>query len=434
MCAPHHHRFTDLAAMLYVVLLLLCVSGVVCDAFTSVRGVSGDISHRTVGRTPTGAYARSLNITSTSQVFTWYSQTPANESEAESAFIIVHGVDRNANTYFRVLNNAWSHARDEGIGSASNNSIRVAPMFFSTTRDRRAYNTSHLAWADFNAWTAGEASTHPRGSGVSSFSVLDAMVRRFSNRRTYPKMKWITFVAHGGGAQMLQRYAVLGMPNPAPARLSVRYVIGDPSSQLYFTPDRPVAVDTTSCPAWNDYRYGTRRYSSDYAALSNRNAADLFRTYAAREVRYIVGLNDTRTDEGDQTCMAHAVGGPKRRNRNLAYWKYINLLAGTGADLRNLPGTFPMLEGKDPQRNVPASTSAGARRFKGAQLRHTLSVVENAGHSATKIYGSVQGRNALFGEQAKSGGGDVPDLAQELVGYTADAKGASNDVPDESDE
>jgi hypothetical protein len=48
-------------------------------------------------------------------------------------------------------------------------------------------------------------------------------------------MKTITFLGHGGGAQVVQRYAVLGRENPAKKRISVRYVVADPSSMLYFT-------------------------------------------------------------------------------------------------------------------------------------------------------------------------------------------------------
>lgn len=399
------------------------------DAFTSVRGTVGDKSLTTLGERPAGAYARQLPVTPTSTIFTWYSETPNDEAQAESAFIIVHGVKRNAGEYWTILNNAWTEARDAALGSASVNSIRVAPLFFSTVEDEGVYNETELAWGDSNAWTAGEGSTCPRCSGVSSFAVLDSLLNRFGNRGAYPKMKYITFVAHGGGAQLLQRYAVMGAPNPDPSRLSVRYIIGDPSSELYFTQDRPVGVDQSSCPLWDDYRYGTKKYSANYGLLNPARAPELFKAYAAKEVRYVVGLDDTKTEEGDQTCMAHAVGGNIRRNRNLAYWKYIHLLSGTTNpdSLKNFPGSFPALEpeqGRTFQNNIPRSSSAELSKFKGATIRHSLTVVEGAGHSAKEVYTSVQGRNALFADQASSGSGTIPDYSQQLVGYTADAAGA----------
>ena len=244
-------------------------------------------------------------------------------------------------------------------------------------------------------------------------------------------MQTITFVAHGGGAQMLQRYAVMGAPNPDLARLSVRYVIGDPSSELYFTQDRPVGVDQESCPTWNDYRYGVNKYTSPYGILNSPRAPALFRSYAAKEVRYVVGLNDTVTTKGDQTCMAHAVGGPLRRNRSLAYWKYIHLLSGSTSPelLRKFPGNFPTLDsvyGDKTQEDVPKSSPRVANRFKGVSIKHSLTVVMGAGHSASKVYGSEAGRNALFADQEESGSGEVPDYSEELVGYTGDAQGAKD--------
>lgn len=433
--------WTLLSSSLFLVLLALSTTHATPtkrDAFTSVRGTVGDKSLTSIGARPAGAYPRPLPVTPTSNIFTWYSKTPHNEADAESAFIIVHGINRNAGTYWSILNNAYSKARDAGIGSARPNSIRVAPLFFSTVEDVGAYNATDLAWGDSNAWTAGEPSTHPRGSGISSFAVLDMLLARFASGVEYPKMKTITFVAHGGGAQMLQRYAVLGAANPDPARLSVRYVVGDPSSQLYFTQDRPVGVDTQSCPLWDTYRYGTQRYTANYGTLNAARAPALFKAYASKEVRYVVGLADTASSKGDQTCMAHAVGGNMRRNRNLAYWKYIHLLAGTDPDqVKQFPGTFPALDakyGETTQRNIPRSSAGVVSRYRGVQIAHSLTVVQGAGHSASKVYSSTEGRNALFADQASSGSGSVPDYSQQLVGYTADAAGAKNYSDDGGDD
>lgn len=437
--------FSLLALLTFVLLSLTTLSSASAsptmlkrDAFTNVRGTRGDKSLSSVGSTPPGAYRLSIPISPTASFFTWYSKTPHDESTAESAFVIIHGVARNANTYFTVLNNAWAKARDASFGSARPNSIRVAPLFFSTQEDRGAYNASQLAWGDSNAWTAGEGSTNPPGSGISSFTVLDTLLDRFANQAQYPKMKTITFVAHGGGAQLLQRYAVMGQFNPDPSRLSVRYVVGDPSSELYFTSDRPVGVDQASCPAWNDYRYGLRSYTAPYGILSPSRAPGLFKSYAAKEVRYVVGLEDTSSSNGDQTCMAHAVGGSIRRNRSLAYWKYIHLLSGASPDsVKNFPGTFPNLDakyGKTSQTNIPTSSKTVANRFKGTTLTHTLTVVPDAGHSAAKVYGSTAGRNALFADQASSGSGSVPNYSNALKGYTADAAGAKDYSSGEDDD
>lgn len=158
-------------------------------------------------------------------------------------------------------------------------------------------------------------------------------------------MKTISFVAHGGGAQLVQRYAVMGNDNPDPSRLSVRYIVGDPSSMLYFTRDRPVAVDTTTCPTFNDFRYGLDNYLTPYPMPFPGNPGALFARYAKREVRYVVGLDDVSTKLGDQQCPGRAAGGAMRKNRSLAYWRYIHLLSGQNvSDTSRFPGRFPALE------------------------------------------------------------------------------------------
>ena len=392
------------------------------DAFTDIRGTSGDASLKSVGSRPGGAYARNFRIGG-GEIFTWHSKTPHDESQAESAFIVIHGVQRNAGTYFTILNNAWAKARDAGIGSASPNSIRVSPLFFSTAEDRGAYNGSTLGWGDSNAYTAGEASTNPPGSGVSSFAVLDFFLDRFTNRSLFPRMKTVTFVAHGGGAQMLQRYAVVGKDNPAGGRVSVRYVVGDASSMLYFTEDRPVGINQGSCPAWNDYRYGVNKYTANYNSVSRGSAPGLFKRYATRDVRYVVGLDDTSSENGDQFCMARGVGGEKRRNRTLAYWKYIHLLAGHGAGgYTKYPGKFPALDptySQTSQSNIPRSSASVISSFRGVRVNHKLALIEGAGHSASQVYGSALGRNALFGDRSIASGGPRPDYSRELDGYTS---------------
>jgi hypothetical protein len=71
------------------------------------------------------------------------------------------------------------------------------------------YSSSELAWGDINAWQAGDVATHPTGTTLSSFDALEALVNTFANSTTYPAMKNITVVGHGGGGQLNQRYAMV---------------------------------------------------------------------------------------------------------------------------------------------------------------------------------------------------------------------------------
>lgn len=64
----------------------------------------------------------------------------------------------------------------KNLESASANAILVSPRFMSTVRNKGAYKDSELAWGDVNAWAAGEASTHPPGVAISTFTVLDSLL------------------------------------------------------------------------------------------------------------------------------------------------------------------------------------------------------------------------------------------------------------------
>ncbi|PWN90820.1 hypothetical protein FA10DRAFT_252457 [Acaromyces ingoldii] len=364
------------------------------DAFVDLRGTDGDTHLTSIGTRPGGAFATNYRL-SKGNLFVWQSKTPHNEADAEAVFIILHGVDRNANTYFTTLNSAYLDARDKGYRYAPENTLRISPLFFSTEHDAPALNASTLAWNDNNGWAGGDGSTHPSGSGMSSFTVFDELVTKFSDASKYPKVKSITLAAHGGGAQVIQRYAVLG--RSARSGVSLRYVVGDPSTMLYFTRDRPVAVDTSSCPRFNDFRYGFSNYYEPYGLADSQ--AGLFKRYAGRDMRYIIGLDDESTTNGDQTCAGRGAGGAVRRDRSLAYWKYIHLLAGYAASsYDSFPGTFPALDSRQKaDSSIPTtSNKATLSAYKNTKIGHKLYQVSGAGHSATEVFESTEGLAALF--------------------------------------
>jgi hypothetical protein len=64
-----------------------------------------------------------------------------------------------------------------GFGSASRNTINVAPILFSTKNDASAMHPGNLGYADSNAWSAGDDSTDAASQKqpVSSFTVLDTL-------------------------------------------------------------------------------------------------------------------------------------------------------------------------------------------------------------------------------------------------------------------
>ncbi|KAL9940426.1 hypothetical protein V8E36_001131 [Tilletia maclaganii] len=331
---------------------------------------------------PQGATLRNITIGNSNDELVVYWPDSTKNKQATAAFVMIHGRIRNGNEYWTVINDALQSALKDGVDDVDPNTIVVAPQFFSTIFNKGQYTNNQLAWADVNAWQAGETATHPTGTRASSFDALDAFIDEFSDTSKYPNMRNLTLVGHGGGGQLMARYAMVGKDTPN--NLWIRYIIGDPSSNAYFTKHRPKDVpksvaSKSTCPDYNQWRYGYDNFTT-YTGLRGK-PFDFYSQYIKRDVIQIIGYQDVDAS-GDQYCMAMLQGGSKRRDRNLSWWKYINTLARTNFDVSGFPGEFPSL---------PDWSNASQH-----EIAHRLIVVEDADHDAALVFGGAEGRAALF--------------------------------------
>ena len=337
---------------------------------------------------PNGADLISLPVgTDGDKVAVYWAANPNNE-EAKQAYVMIHGKMKDGNAYWTTMNDILTSALEDNYPGVDENAIVVAPQFYSAKLNSGQYKDDELAWDDVNAWQAGEAAIHPANAKESSFDVLDAFVNEFNDKTKYPAMETLVFVGHGGGGQLMTRYAIVG--KDAPAGLRMRWIVGDPSSQPYFTEDRP-SVDSgeklptkDDCPLYNTWRYGFTNFSGTLED-GLKTPQDYFAQTIKRDVRYVVGNDDTESG-GDQYCMAVMQGGTPRRDRNLIWWRYLNTLARTAEDLTGFPGSF---------ENLPDWSNISLNL-----IQHRLTVVEDAGHSADEVFGSDVGRAVLFQDDA----------------------------------
>ena len=240
----------------------------------------------------------------------------AGSATARQALIIIHGRLRNAADYY-----ATGLALAQAAGSAGGGAVVVAPQFLLQA-DVAAHHLSddYLRWS--GGWEEGAPARSPVSSHVdappaSSYDVLDDIVAKLSNASAFPALKRIVFVGHGGGAQMLARYAVVMHPQPAPA---VAFVIANAGTYLYPTSARPVALD---CPDFNSWKYGLDKpppYVGD--------AGKIRKDFAARDVTLLLGGRDRKTTGVlDQSCAAQAQG----RNRFERGRNFVQALSTGGA-------------------------------------------------------------------------------------------------------
>ncbi|KAJ6021968.1 hypothetical protein N7540_007472 [Penicillium herquei] len=306
-----------------------------------------------------------------------------DDDKLEHLYIVLHGRLRDGNEYWKILDDAISKAKDDNYPGTDIEMAVLAPQFFSTKYNSGQYTKNQLAWDDLNAWEAGAQANHPDDTDLTSFDVLDGLVKLHSDKDKYPKLTNITVVGHGGGGQLAQRYSALG--DDAPDNVHVRYIHGDPSSCMYFTEDRPVLSDDESskklCPDYNVWRYGFDKFPG--TGGKRMTPKDYFQQYLSRDVISIVGLQDTGAS-GDQSCMGIMQGGINRRARNLIWYRYINTLAGTDEKLDGFPGSFDDL----PDWSDAVDGKSHVR----------LVVVEDADHSAKEVFDGELGRSALFSD------------------------------------
>ena len=205
----------------------------------------------------------------------------------------------------------------------------------------------------------GEPAVGP--AGLSSFDAIDAIVARLADRSLFPKLTQVVIAGHSGGGQVVQRYAVVGHADAALQRsgIHVRYVIANPSSYVYFSADRPVAM--ASCAGLNHWKYGMDGRPA-YAA--KRSPQDFEKDYVRRDVIYLLGAKDTNPKHSalDKSCEAEAQG-PHRFARGHSYFDYLKN--------RNRSG-----------------------------LRHHIHDVPDVGHQGSKMLTSACGLSALFGSGA----------------------------------
>ncbi|WP_257167844.1 alpha/beta hydrolase [Bradyrhizobium sp. SRS-191] len=268
------------------------------------------------------------------------------------AVLVLHGRLRNANVYFETAKKAQAAAGP--LGAAT---LLIVPQFLAQADIEPHHLPDDILRWQLTGWQAGDAALGPRP--VSSFEALDAILAHLANRALFPALAEVVIAGHSGGGQMVQRYAIAGRGEAALAerRVSVRYVVANPSSYAYFSASRPEPAIAAACPGYDDWKYGMAKRP---AYLADATPAQLETTYVSRRVIYLLGTRDTDPDHPalDKTCMAKAQGA-SRHARGHAY----------AAAMAARPGGTP---------------------------RHQLWDVVGVGHNGNKMLTSPCGLKALF--------------------------------------
>jgi pimeloyl-ACP methyl ester carboxylesterase len=261
---------------------------------------------------------------------------------------------------------------------------------------------------------------------LSSYEILDHMLRILTSKKLYPRMDKISYVGHSAGAQMVQRYALtsrLAAKHDAHNdAVALEFVVANPSSYAYLDNRRwnyhcgecqctrsnctcsqdcsiphRLGVPTTKkgteaqyeqwvCAdgSYNSWPYGIDLERKEYLPpyILNADMERAVRLYGQRNVIYMVGQNDTCND-GLPTC-------------DSSCWKRLDFLPGEESCFRNhMDNRCPaMLEG--PNRRTRGLQYMDYLREIYGNHTHVLHVIDGVGHNATAMFSSTVGLLELF--------------------------------------
>jgi hypothetical protein len=258
-------------------------------------------------------------------------------SSVTRALIVFHGKLRDADTYNQSGLEAIKNA-----GSAGKGTLLITPQFLEQVDvDQYHLPPNVLRWAP-EAWMAGDNALN---APLSSFDAIDATLAKLTDHALFPNLKTVVVAGHSGGAQVVQRYAVVGRGGDILMRsgVHVRYVIANPSSYVYFSPERPVldphgdftfALPAKTCfGKYDHWKYGIQ---DPPPYLDGASFANLEQRYLRRDVIYLLGTKDIDPNHPalDKSCSGEDEG-PYRFFRGKAYFRYLELrhpdLAEAGA-------------------------------------------------------------------------------------------------------
>ena len=200
--------------------------------------------------------------------------------DGERLVIVVHGALRDSGSYLGHAVAAAALARSAAL--------IVAPQFLADVDATAGIPAEALYWG-VEGWKGGRPALGP--APVSSFAAMDGLLDQLTGPDMLAPGRNLAVVIAGNsaGGQFVNRYAAVGRGPDALAErgIPVRFIIANPSTYLYFGPDRPVAVPDDGYV--NRWRYGFDT-PPPYVAGGPQHG---LRRYLARDVTIVLGRQDS---------------------------------------------------------------------------------------------------------------------------------------------
>lgn len=294
--------------------------------------------------------------------------------EIEKLIVVIHGSQRTAPSQVSYLEEAMAR-----IPGAAGKVLVAAPQFL-TAPDLSRYkldgaypfwDQGGIGWK--HGFDSDSTRRHPRQDRISSFSVVDSLIGHCL--RACPNVKSIVVMGHSGGGQFVNRYGAINrMENSWGKRIGFSYLVANPSTYLYFSPERYVKNSPTQfaipskrsfqeCDWYDRYKFGLSD-TRGCTYLEEVGVEAVPQQFAARQFYFLLGEKDNnpRDRSMDNFCAAK-LQGRTRLERGQIYYRYLQFHFG--------PSIFD---------------------------HHHLRVVPKVGHKARSMFLSEAALAAIFGD------------------------------------
>lgn len=323
------------------------------------------------------ATLRQMALGDGSYQFSYFSNKSVEPSmpAIKRVVILQHGVLRDGEVAFTNANAALHNS-----GASIAETLLLAPQFWNADDANAGRVPASVPYWRKADWSLGYDSID--GRNLSAFSVIDDLIRKFSNAAAYPNVTQIVVAGHSAGAQMYSRYAAFNtVHEKVRSGILVKYVLANAGTYMYHSRDRALGSAASgatafapssgggACPEFDDYKYGSGSFPVTFSYPHTLAPLERFKRFAARKAYYYQGTADTvpySAVGGPDAHCAAVLSGDHRLARGVTNARYQRYLAGS----------------------------------LGLSLDRLFRRVEGVGHDEARMWGAECAVHALFGASA----------------------------------
>lgn len=214
----------------------------------------------------------------------------------ENLIITVSGSERNAETYLKTMDAITKKLQ------VNQRTMVIAPHF---KINGDAIAEKEMVYS-YEGWWIGDQTLLPNKLN-SSFGAIDALIKKFSDKKRFPKLKNVIITGHSAGGHLVQRYALGSLLSETKLGINIKFVVSNPGTYVYLNKKRwqngELKVPSKPSCQFNRYKYGLENLNP---YMSRAAIPVMIDTYLERDVTYFLGDKDV--GDVEQSCESQFQG------------------------------------------------------------------------------------------------------------------------------